>query len=52
MNVGLTTKDHFHILMAQRRGWRRGTVEHSYMTRAARKLVWIIRGVPAMNWPA
>jgi hypothetical protein len=47
----VTTKDNFRRLMAQRRAHGRDTVEHAYMSRAARKLVWIIRGIPSQEWP-
>ena len=46
----MTTKQHFKSIMAQRREYARGTIEHAYLTRAARKLVWIICGVPASEW--
>ena len=46
----MTTKQHFASIMAQRREHVRGTIEHAYLTRAARNLVWIIGGVPASEW--
>lgn len=46
----MTTKQHFKSIMAQRRKHARGTIEHAYLTRAARKLAWIIGGVPVSEW--
>jgi len=46
----MTTRAIFLALMAERRNWPRGYMDHEYRTRAARKLVWIIRGVPASEW--
>jgi hypothetical protein len=36
--------------MAQRRGHSRQSIDHQYMSRAARKLVWIMRGIPSQEW--
>ena len=46
----MTTRQHFRSLMAQRRNWPRGSHDWEYRTRAARKLAWIIRGVPVDRW--
>lgn len=46
----MTTRDFFLALMAERRRWPRGTADHEYRTRAARKLVWLMRGVPTEEW--
>lgn len=46
----MTTRDTFRALWAERRHWPRGSVDHDYLTRALRKLAWIIRGVPADKW--
>ena len=48
----MTTKDHFKALMGERRMFAPGSVEHTWRTRAARKLAWIIRGVPSSQWGA
>lgn len=40
----------FRALMAERRQFQRGTPDHNYRTRAARTLVWLMRGVPASEW--
>ena len=47
----MTTRATFRALMAERREWPRGTDDLEYRTRAARKLVWILRGVPSSEWP-
>lgn len=47
----MTTRQHFIALMAERRAWPRGSADHEYRSRAARRLVWIIRKVPAACWP-
>lgn len=44
------TRATFLALMAERRQFQRGTPDHEYRTRAARKLVWIMRGVPSNQW--
>ena len=46
----MTTRAHFLALMAERRKCLRGTADHEYRTRAARKLVWIMRGIPSSLW--
>lgn len=46
----MTTRTIFRALMAERRSYLRGTPDHEYRTRAARKIVWIMRGVPATEW--
>jgi hypothetical protein len=46
----MTTRDHFRSIMAQRRRFRPGSDDHDYLSRAARKLAWILRGVPANEW--
>lgn len=46
----MTTRQTFLALMAERRHWPRGSADHDYRTRAARKLIWIMRGVPVSEW--
>jgi hypothetical protein len=46
----MTTQNVFREIMRDRRIWRRGSAEYEYLTRAARKLVWIMRGIPVMEW--
>lgn len=46
----MTARDHFRATMAERRAFPRGTLDHEYRTRAARKLLWIARGVPVNEW--
>lgn len=48
----MTTRAIFHELMAERRRFPRNSPDHEYRTRAARKLVWIMRKVPADRWTA
>ena len=40
----------FHRLMRERRSFAAGSPDHDYRTRAARKMVWLMRGVPAGEW--
>lgn len=47
----MTLRENFMGLMAERRQYERGTPEHDWRTRAARKFVWIMRGIPTMEWP-
>lgn len=47
----MTTRDHFRAVMADRRQWPRGSMDHEYRTRAAAKLLLIIRDVPTTEWP-
>jgi len=46
----MTARDYFKELMAERRMFRRGTAEHNWRTRAARKYVWLMRGIPTKEW--
>ena len=46
----MTARDAFLALMAERRAHKPGTADHEYRTRAGRKLVWIMRGVPSSEW--
>ena len=43
-------KQEFRRLMRERRAFPVGSPDHKYRTRAARKLVWTIRGVPVAEW--
>ena len=47
----MTTRALFHEIMAERRRWPKGSADWDYRTRAARKLVWMIRGIPVIDWP-
>lgn len=47
----MTARAEFHRVMAERRQWPPGSSDWEYRSRAARKLVWIIRKVPAAFWP-
>ena len=46
----MTTREHFRALMADRRAWPRGSADWEYRSRAARKLLNLIRGVPVDQW--
>lgn len=46
----MNTRTIFRALMAERRTHPRGTPDHEYRTRAARKLLWAMRGVPTTEW--
>lgn len=41
----------FLATMAERRKHKLGSLMHAAMTRAARKYVWMMRGVPTCDWP-
>ena len=46
----MTTPATFLALMAERRQWPKGSADYAYRTKAARKLVWIIKGRPVNEW--
>ena len=46
----METREYFRSIMAERRQHRAGTLDHEYRTRAARKLAWLMRGVPVAEW--
>jgi hypothetical protein len=46
----MTTRAAFRAIMVERRQWPPGSADYEYRTRAARKLVWIMRGVPVDQW--
>ena len=46
----MTTKDEFHRIMRDRRAWPKGSADHEYRSRAARKLLNLIRGIPVDQW--
>ena len=46
----MTTREVFHDVMRQRRQWPKGSTEWGYLTRAARKLAWMVWGVPTTEW--
>lgn len=43
-------RSEFHRMMAERKAYAPGSPDHEYRTRAARKLVWLMRGVPVTEW--
>lgn len=47
----MTAKQRFRDMMHQRRSFQRGSMEYAWRTRAARKYVWQLRGVPVAQWP-
>lgn len=46
----MTARATFRALMAVRKSHRRGSLDHEYLTRSARKMVWLMRGVPTEEW--
>ena len=46
MNAGAL----FRQMMSERRQFMKGTADHEYRTRAARKYLWMMRGVPTSEW--
>jgi len=40
----------FRETMAERRQCEKGGTEWQWRTRAARKYVWMLRGIPPMEW--
>jgi hypothetical protein len=46
----MTTRSTLRSVLAQRRAHARDSIEWAYLTRAARKLAWIVRGVPTSQW--
>ena len=47
----MTLRDHLRELLTERRDWPRDSAEWTWRTRAARKYVWLLRGVPPKDWP-
>jgi hypothetical protein len=48
--VGDMARKNFLQMMRERRMFPRGSQEWNWRTRAARKYVWLMRGVPVMEW--
>jgi hypothetical protein len=48
----MTAREHFQTLMRERRKFPRGSAEHNWRTRAARRYFWLLRGIPTSEWPA
>lgn len=46
----MNARDHFRQTMRERRQYDPSSEEYQWRTRAARKYVWLIRGVPTMCW--
>lgn len=46
----MSARDCFLQMMAERRRYMRGTPEHNWRTRAARKYAWLMMGVPVREW--
>lgn len=40
----------FQRILTERRAYPSGSPDHRYRTRTARKLVWLMRGIPVSNW--
>lgn len=47
----MSARNLFRATMAQRRKSKRDPYMFDAMTRAARKYVWMMRGVPTTEWP-
>ena len=48
----MTERQNLRACLSERRQFPRDSLDYAYRTRAARKYVWIIRGVPASEWVA
>ncbi len=46
----MTTRATFLALMSERCHWPKGSADHAYRTKAARQMVWIIKGRPVNEW--
>lgn len=46
----MTARTEFHAIMAERRQWKPGSPDWEYRSRAARKLVWLIKGIATDQW--
>jgi len=46
----MTERQMLRRMMVERRQFQVGSPDHEYRTRAARKYVWILRGVPSCEW--
>jgi len=46
----MSLRTEFLRVMAERRRHAPGSPDHTYRTRAARTLLWMLRGVPAAEW--
>lgn len=46
----MSARDLFKTTLRERRRFARGTPDHEYLTRTARKYLWLLRGVPANEW--
>ena len=47
----MTTRDYFRAIMAERRGFPPGSLDHEYRSRAARQYVWIMRNLSPSEYP-
>ena len=45
-----TDRQRFRACMAERRRHARGSLDHEYLTRAARTYLWMLRGIPTTEW--
>lgn len=43
-------RSEFHRMMSERKEYPRNSLDWQWRTNAARKLVWMMRGVPVINW--
>lgn len=47
----MTSRDWFRLTMRERRQCIKGTPEYDWRTRAARKYLWMLKGIPTKDWP-
>jgi hypothetical protein len=46
----MTALDHFRQLLRQRREYPKGSLDWQWRTDAARKYLWVHRGIPTTEW--
>ncbi len=46
----MRARSEFRRMLAERRAFPVGSPDYNYRTRAARQLLWMIRGVPVLEW--
>lgn len=46
----MTALDWFRLMMRERQAYPRDSMDHEWRTAAARKYLWIARGIPTTEW--
>lgn len=46
----MTAREHLRQCLSERRAYPKGSLDWQYLTRAGRKYVWTIRGIPTTEW--